>query len=68
MSATENTEAHAYFVVLIWTTVSVGAALAANNPSGCNEFAAEAAPTKPEASVEYFLYINPSSLLKIQFI
>jgi hypothetical protein len=74
MSATENTEAHAYFVVLIRTTVSAGAALAANNPSGCNEFAAEAAPTKLEASVfsetsvEYFLYNNPPGLLKIQFI
>jgi len=51
MLTTENTEAHAYFVVLIWTTVSVGAALAANNPSDCDEFAAEAAPTKLKASV-----------------
>jgi len=30
---------------LIWTTVNVGAALAANNPSDRDEFAAEAAPT-----------------------
>jgi len=39
------------FVVLIWTTVDVGAALAANNPSDRNEFAAEAAPTKLKTSV-----------------
>ena len=51
MLATENTEAHAYFVVLIWTTVSAGVALAANNPSDCDEFAAETAPKKLKASV-----------------
>ena len=38
-----GTEANACFVVLIWTTVNVGAALAANNPSDRDEFAAEAA-------------------------
>jgi len=39
------------FVVLIWTTVNVGAASAANNPSDRDEFAAEAAPTKLKTSV-----------------
>ena len=46
-----GTEANAYFVVLICTTVNVGAALAANNPSDRDEFAAEAAPTKLKTSV-----------------
>jgi len=39
------------FVVLIWTTVNVGAASAANNPSDRDEFAAEAAPAKLKFSV-----------------
>ena len=43
---TENTEANACFAVLIWTAVNVGAALAANNPSNRDEFAAKAAPKK----------------------
>jgi len=38
---------------LIWTTVNVGAALAANNPSDRDEFAAEAAPTKLKTSAHY---------------
>ena len=46
-----GTEANAYFVVLICTTVNVGAALAANNPSDRDEFAVEAAPTKLKTSV-----------------
>jgi len=46
-----GTEANTYFVVLICTTVNVGAALAANNPSDRDEFAAEAAPTKLKTSV-----------------
>jgi hypothetical protein len=45
------TEANAYFVVLICTTVNVGAASAANNPSDRDELAAEAAPAKPKTSV-----------------
>ena len=45
------TEENARFVVLILTTVDVGAALAANNPSDRDEFAAEAAPTKLKTSV-----------------
>jgi len=43
---TENTEASTCFVVMIWTPLNVGAALAANNPSDRDEFAAEAAPAK----------------------
>jgi len=46
-----GTEANAYFVVLICTTVNVGAASAANNPSDRDEFAAEAAPAKLKTSV-----------------
>ena len=38
-------------LVLIGTTANVGAALAANNPSDRDEFAAEAAPTKLKISV-----------------
>jgi len=34
-----------------WATVNVGAALAANNPSDRDEFAAEAASTKLKTSV-----------------
>ena len=45
------TEENARFVVLILTTVDVGAALAANNPSDRDEFAAEAAPTKLKTAV-----------------
>ena len=41
-----GTEANAYFVVLICTTVNTGAALAANIPSDRDEFAAEDAPAK----------------------
>jgi hypothetical protein len=46
-----GTEANAYFVVLFCTTVNVGTALAVNNPSDCDEFAAEAAPAKLKTSV-----------------
>jgi len=45
------TEENARFVVLILTTVDVGAALAANNPSDRDEFEAEAAPTKLKTAV-----------------
>ena len=48
---TEITEANTCFVALIWTTANVGAALAANNPSDRDEFAAKAAPTKLKTSV-----------------
>jgi len=50
-TGTELTEANTCFVALIWTTANVGAALAANNPSDRDEFAAEAAPTKLKTSV-----------------
>ena len=46
-----GTEANSYFVVLFCTTVNVGAAFAANNPSDRDEFAAEAAPTKLKTAV-----------------
>ena len=45
-----GTKANAYFIVLFCTAVNV-AALAANNPSDRDEFAAEAAPAKLKTSV-----------------
>jgi len=45
------TEANACFVVLIWTTVNVGAASAANSSRSDGLFAAEAAPTILKTSV-----------------
>jgi hypothetical protein len=44
-------EVNAYFVVLICIKVSIGGALAANNPSDRDEFLAKAAPAKLKTPV-----------------